>query len=225
MVPLQELYIESCPKLSELVMDQDDGGVSNLRVLTLGDLPNLDTILVETLPHYFRRLRELTIYECHKLENINWVAMLESLEKLVVSRCNGMVHLSAKGGHGMQIRRDDMSGKEQIQTLVEEASEIKISENKKKIDEEFPENIEFPKLRSIILSDMENLVSICSPRIFPSLESIRVQNCPNLTRLPVSHGHKIIKLWQIRGSSEWWSKLEWDNMETKRGLEKYFMAI
>ncbi|XP_078166833.1 disease resistance protein RPS2-like [Carex rostrata] len=222
---LQELYIESCPKLSELVMDQDDGGVSNLRVLTLQDLPNLDTILVKTLPHYFRRLRELTIYECHKLENLNWVARLESLEKLVVSRCNGMVHLSTKGEHGMQIRNDGISEEEQVQTLVEEASEIKISEKKKMIDEEFEENIEFPKLRSLILSDMENLVSIFSPRKFPSLETIRVQNCPNLVRLPVSHGHKIIKLRQIRGSSEWWNRLEWDNMETKRGLEKYFMEI
>ncbi|XP_078166997.1 disease resistance protein RPS2-like [Carex rostrata] len=226
MVHLQELYIESCPKLSELVMDQDDGGVSNLQVLTLWNLPNLDTILVKSLPHYFRRLRELTIYECHKLENLNWVERLESLEKLIVSRCNGMVHLSEKEEHGMQIRNNGMSEKEQIQTLVEEASEIKISENKKKIDEESAENIDqFPKLRSVILSDMENLVSICSPSKFPSLETIRVQNCPNLVRLPVSHGHKIIKLWQIRGSSEWWNTLEWDNMETKSGLEKYFMAI
>ncbi|XP_078166998.1 disease resistance protein RPS2-like [Carex rostrata] len=230
MVCLQELYIESCPNLSELVMDQDDRGVSksNLQVLTLWELPNLDTILVKSMPHYFRMLRELTIYECHKLESINWVARLKSLDKLVVSRCKGMVQIISepeKGAHGIQIRADCISEEEEIQTLVEDAFQIRISENKKKNDEEFLENIEFPKLRSVILSDMKNMVSICSPRIFPSLESIRVQECPNLARLPVNNEHKIIKLRQIRGSSEWWSRLEWDGMETRRQLEKYFIAI
>lgn len=228
MVRLQELYIESCPNLSELVMDQDDGGVSNLRVLTLRELPNLDTILVKSLPHYFRRLRELTIYECHKLENINWVARLESLDKLVVSRCNGLVHIidePAKVVHGMQRRRDGMSEEEEIQTLVEEGSQIKISEHKEKIDEDVEENNEFPKLRSIILSELENLVSICSPRKFKSLQSIRVQECPNLARLPVNYEHKMIKLRQICGSSEWWNRLEWDGQETRREMEKYFITI
>ncbi|XP_078167512.1 disease resistance protein RPS2-like [Carex rostrata] len=228
MVCLQELYIESCPNLSELIMDQDSEGLSDMQVLTLRQLPNLNTILVKTLPRYLRSLRELTIYECHKLENINWVAKLESLDKLVVSRCEGMVHIiaeSEKGAHGMQIRRDHMSEEQEIQTLVEAASQIRIIENKKKIDEESVENIGFPKLRSVILSEMENMVSICSPRKFPSLENIRVQKCPNLARLPVSKEHKIIKIRQIRGSSEWWKRLEWDGMETRRELEKYFIEI
>jgi disease resistance protein RPS2 len=224
---LQELYIESCHNLNELVMDQVEGGVSNLRVLTLQKLPNLDTILIKS-PHSFRRLRELTIDECHKLENINWIARLESLDKLVVSRCNGMMHIVAQleeATHGMQSRRDGMSEEQEIQTLVKEASKIGATNNKKKIDEDATENIEFPKLRSIILSDLENLISICSPRKFPSLESIRVQECPNLARLPVSHEHRIIKLRQICGSSEWWNRLEWDVNETIRDLEKYFISI
>jgi disease resistance protein RPS2 len=227
MVRLKELYIESCPILSELVIDQDEGGVSNLQVLTLQKLPNLNTILVESLPHSFRNIRELTIYECHKLANINWVARLESLGKLVVSRCNGMLHIVAeleKATHGMQSRRDCISEEQEIQTLVEEASQIGVGNNKKKIDEDVTENI-FPKLKSIILSDLENLLSICSPRKFPFLESIRVQECPNLARLPVSHEHRIIKLRQICGSSEWWNRLEWDGEDTRRDLENYFISI
>ncbi|KAJ1701992.1 hypothetical protein LUZ63_001771 [Rhynchospora breviuscula] len=224
---LQELYIESCPKLSELVMDQDKGGVSNLQVLTLRELPSLDSILVQSLPHYFRRLRELTIYECHKLQNINWVAGLESLEKLVVSSCNGIVHIidNDKWAHGVQNKRNGLSEEEEIQMLIEEACQIIVSENKKATGEEVVENIEFPKLRSILLFDLQNLESICSPRNFQSLESVRVQECPSLVRLPVSRNHKIINLRQICGSSEWWNRLEWDGKETKRDMENYFTAI
>ncbi|KAJ4800519.1 Disease resistance protein RPS2 [Rhynchospora pubera] len=222
---LQELYIESCPKLSELVMDQDKGGVSNLEVLTLRELPSLDNILVQSSAHYFRRLRELTIYECHKLQNINWVARLESLEKLVVSSCNGMVHIIENYQGAMQNKRNGLSEEEEIQMLIEEACQINISENKKATGEEVVENIEFPKLRSILLFDLQNLESICSPRNFQSLESVRVQECPSLMRLPVSRNHKIINLRQICGSSEWWNRLEWDGKETRRDMENYFIAI
>ncbi|KAJ4759689.1 Disease resistance protein RPS2 [Rhynchospora pubera] len=222
---LQELYIESCPKLSELVMDQDKGGVSNLEVLTLRELPSLDNILVQSSAHYFRRLRELTIYECHKLQNINWVARLESLEKLVVSSCNGMVHIIENYQEAMQNKRNGLSEEEEIQMLIEEACQINISENKKATCEEVVENIEFPKLRSILLFDLQNLESICSPRNFQSLESVRVQECPSLVRLPVSRNHKIINLRQICGSSEWWNRLEWDGKETRRDMENYFIAI
>ncbi|KAJ4812167.1 Disease resistance protein RPS2 [Rhynchospora pubera] len=222
---LQELYIESCPKLSELVMDQDKGGVSNLEVLTLRELPSLDNILVQSSAHYFRRLRELTIYECHKLQNINWVARLESLEKLVVSSCNGMVHIIENYQGAMQNKRNGLSEEEEIQMLIEEACQINISENKKATCEEVVENIEFPKLRSILLFDLQNLESICSPRNFQSLESVRVQECPSLVRLPVSRNHKIINLRQICGSSEWWNRLEWDGKETRRDMENYFIAI
>ncbi|KAJ3706411.1 hypothetical protein LUZ61_010116 [Rhynchospora tenuis] len=225
---LQELYIESCPKLSELVMDQDEGGVSKLEVLTLRELPSLDTILVKSLPHYFKKLRELTIYECPKLENINWVARLESLDKLVVSRCNGMVHIiadMAKGAHGTQNMRDRTCEGEEIEMLVDEASQITINENTKATNEEDEENIEFPKLRSVLLTDLQNLVSICSPRKFQSLENIRVQECPCLVRLPVSSEYEITKLRQICGSLEWWNRLEWDGAETRKSMENYFITI
>ncbi|KAJ1701993.1 hypothetical protein LUZ63_001772 [Rhynchospora breviuscula] len=226
---LQELYIESCPKLSELVMDQGEGGVSKLEVLTLRELPSLDTILVKSLPHYFEKLRELTIYECPKLENINWVARLESLDKLVVSRCNGMVHIiadTAKGAaHGMRNIRDGTCEEIETEMLVDEASQITINENTKATNKEVEENIEFPKLRSVLLTDLQNLVSICSPRKFPSLENIRVQECPNLVHLPVSCGYEITKLRQICGSLEWWNRLEWDGPESRRSMENYFTAI
>ncbi|KAJ4800518.1 Disease resistance protein RPS2 [Rhynchospora pubera] len=224
---LQELNIESCPELTELMMDQDEGVVSKLEVLTLWELPSLDTILVKSLPHYFKKLRELTIYECPKLENINWVARLESLDKLVVSRCNGMVHIiadMAKGAHVMQNTRDGTCGEVETEMPVDEASQITINEDTKATNEEVEENIEFPKLRSVLLTDLQNLVSICSPRKFPSLENIRVQECPNLVSLPISCEYEITKLRQIYGSSEWWNRLELDG-KTRRSMENYFTAI
>lgn len=228
MMDVQELYIESCPNLREIEVSKHERGLFHLKVVTLGRLPSLRRIFAKSLQQNFSKLCELTVHECHKLENINWVAKLESLEKLIVTCCDGITHIieeTANGTNEASSRANDIPEEEQIQTLVEEANfPIKINGNKE-INEEPGAYIEFSKLRSILLTDLEKLVSICTPRNFPSLVSIRVQGCPNLVRLPVNSENRIIKLKQICGSSEWWNKLEWEDNEIGRDLEQSFIAI
>ncbi|KAJ3680040.1 hypothetical protein LUZ60_016318 [Juncus effusus] len=224
---LEELYIESCQNLSELVVDQDESRVSHLAFLTLGELRSLHTISVKPLPHYFRKLRELTIYGCDKLENINWVTNLASLEKLVISRCDRMEQIVASI-NGRDVKPGDkkkLSEEQEIQTLMEESYQLKMNENDNTINEKSGAGIEFPRLRSVILIELKNLVSICENRDFPSLESIRVQGCPNLRRLPISQDHKIAKLRQICGSFEWWNGLQWGEKDMGSDLENFFIPI
>ena len=74
---------------------------------------------------------------------------------------------------------------------------------------------ELLNLRSIVLTDVRSLRSICRPRDFPSLETIRVEDCPSLRSIPLSSAYKYScgKLKQVCGSVEWWEKLEWEDWE------------
>ncbi|CAN6240136.1 unnamed protein product [Urochloa humidicola] len=81
----------------------------------------------------------------------------------------------------------------------------------------------FSNLRSIVLTDVKKLRSICKPRDFPSLETIRVEDCPNLKSIPLSSRYNCGKLKQVCGSVEWWEKLEWEDEE---GMDsKLFIPI
>ena len=85
---------------------------------------------------------------------------------------------------------------------------------------------DFPKLRLIVLTDLQKLRSICEPRAFPCLETLRVEDCPNLRSIPLRSMHNYGKLKQICGSLDWWKKLQWDNgVEEARLESKYFIQL
>jgi disease resistance protein RPS2 len=82
-------------------------------------------------------------------------------------------------------------------------------------------SIDFPKLRSIVLTDVKKLRSICRPRDFPSLETIRVKDCPNLRNILLSSTHNFGRLKQVCGSFDWWEHRE----EATHMQAKYFIPI
>jgi disease resistance protein RPS2 len=87
-------------------------------------------------------------------------------------------------------------------------------------------SIDFPKLRSIVLTDVKKLRSICKPRDFPSLETIRVEDCSNLRNIPLSSTHNFGRLKQVCGSVDWWEKLRWEHREEATNMQaKYFIPI
>jgi disease resistance protein RPS2 len=93
-------------------------------------------------------------------------------------------------------------------------------------------HLDFPKLRTVVLTDLPKLTAICNPRDFPYLEIIRVEGCPHLTTLPLGQMYDCPKLKQICGSYDWWEKLEWnvkeivENNYVKEIMEnKYFIPI
>ncbi|KAJ0960515.1 hypothetical protein J5N97_001605 [Dioscorea zingiberensis] len=84
----------------------------------------------------------------------------------------------------------------------------------------------FSKLRSIVLKDLKKLESICPPMTFLSLESIRVQGCLNLSRLPFgAQYYEKTKLPEISGYQEWWKALKWEEKGLEAILRPNFVAI
>ncbi|KAM3379421.1 putative disease resistance protein isoform X2 [Capsicum galapagoense] len=80
-------------------------------------------------------------------------------------------------------------------------------------------NSEIPRVRKLKLYNLPELGTLGEPqRMWEHLEELRLSNCDGLRKLPFSiQTSKNIKV--IRGSSEWWSQLEWDDENFKSNLE------
>ncbi|CAN6268527.1 unnamed protein product [Urochloa humidicola] len=240
MVQLRELYVESCLDLIQLIADPDKGRASCLEVLTLAKLPALQTILVGSSPHHFRNLLEITISHCQQLHDITWVLKLDALEKLSICHCYELEQVVQETVSEVDNRRggiepstnhrsgttNGFSEEQEIHGMVEDANNEHVNDYQNKTENEWIKgmhHVDFPKLRTVVLTDLPKLTMICHPRDFPSLEIIRVEGCPRLTTLPLGQMYDCPKLKQICGSYDWWEKLEWNVKEIMEN--KYFMPI
>uniref|UniRef100_A0A2N9G4H7 Uncharacterized protein n=1 Tax=Fagus sylvatica TaxID=28930 RepID=A0A2N9G4H7_FAGSY len=79
-----------------------------------------------------------------------------------------------------------------------------------------------PKLRTLKLEYLHKLRSLCRhEETWPCLEQVTVWQCEQLRRLPLSN-QNAGTLKEIKGESEWWNALEWDDDKTKSSLLPYF---
>jgi disease resistance protein RPS2 len=220
LVRLEELYVESCYDLNTLVADAELT-TSGLELLTLSVLPSLENVIVAPMPHHFQHIRKLVISKCPKLQNITWVLKLEMLERLVITHCDGMLKIVEEDNNADAEAMPDHPSGEQEGSADEWNSD---GQSVCKSDSTNGKTCNgFPKLRLIVLTDVKKLWNICKPRDLPSLETIRVEDCPNLKSIPLSSRYNCGKLKQVCGSVEWWEKLEWEDEE---GMEsKLFIPI
>ncbi|KAG1353966.1 disease resistance protein RPS2-like [Cocos nucifera] len=219
---LEELHVDSCNELKDLIPENNERKASCLKELTLANLPNLEKVLVRSVRHHLQNLCKLSIHWCPKLEEVTWVLHLESLERLIISDCHGIANIVEERINGMQ---------EMIPTLTSGDSEIYSGNeiNEIRATEELnggPMHCKngFSRLKTIILKDLPKLESICHARDFACLESIRVEACPNLKGLPLVHNCKAEKLKQICGSRDWWNNLVWEE-NTKAIFSAHFTPI
>ncbi|XP_047066009.1 disease resistance protein RPS2-like [Lolium rigidum] len=214
---LEELYVESCYDLNTVVADADLT-TSHLQFLTLSVLPSLENVVVAPMPHNFQYIRKLVISQCPKLLNITWVRKLQMLERLVISHCDGMLEIvEDEEQYGAQMEMQEHASHKQEDHTVVETSWIESNDKG---------HNDFPKLRLMVLTELKKLRTICRPRAFPCLETLRVEDCPNLRSIPLRSMHNYGKLKQICGSSDWWKNLQWENgVEETRLESKYFIPI
>jgi len=128
-------------------------------------------------------LRQVSINFCHSITHLTWLRYAPLLETLEVFSCDS------------------------IEEVVKEAKDDEQAGYDSNND-----NI-FTNLKVLCLYDMPNLVSIHKRALdFPSLKHMMVINCPNLRKLPLNSSFASKNnLIEIRGRTEWWKNLEWDN--------------
>ncbi|OMO66831.1 hypothetical protein COLO4_30338 [Corchorus olitorius] len=77
------------------------------------------------------------------------------------------------------------------------------------------EILAFPGLKTISLTQLRNLKSLCpSSKCFPSLSEIYVSQCLMLSQLPFDLETANL-LQKIRGETDWWDLLEWNDATVK----------
>ncbi|XP_039120388.1 putative disease resistance protein At4g10780 [Dioscorea cayenensis subsp. rotundata] len=179
---LQELRIESCPQLKELVMD---GSRSHLNYLSILNVKKLQNIFWKDLSprEFFHVLKMLLISRCN-LDNLAWVLHLPCLSWLEIKDCA------------------------EIETLfyIEEEREIQqqeVSEHRPTFPAlKFLIIKKLPKLVSISNFALD----------FPQLSLLHVGECLNLKKLPFKSGiNNNQRIIDIDCEREWWESLEWDD--------------
>ncbi|XP_060179300.1 disease resistance protein At4g27190-like isoform X1 [Lycium barbarum] len=84
-------------------------------------------------------------------------------------------------------------------------------------------NSEITRVQKLRLNDLPNLKTLGEPEsMWGHLEELSLRRCNQIRKLPLSiQTSNNIKI--IRGSSEWWSQLEWDDDKFKSNLEHCFL--
>ncbi|XP_018623327.1 disease resistance protein At4g27190-like isoform X2 [Nicotiana tomentosiformis] len=86
-------------------------------------------------------------------------------------------------------------------------------------------NSEVPRVRELLLENCPSLGTLGEPEnTWEHLEELSLTNCNQIRKLPLSiQTSKNIKV--IRGASDWWSQLEWDDDSSKSKLEHCFLPL
>ncbi|XP_072970555.1 putative disease resistance protein At4g10780 [Typha angustifolia] len=141
----------------------------------------------------FQALRILSVHGCGMLNDISWILHLPNLRELWISSCTSMRQLITHGA--------DNHG-ENFADIVDTFSCFHI----------------------IFLEDLPELVSIWhSTFALPALNTICIQDCPKLKKLPFLPGNIPSKLQSIQASKSWWESLEWEDSTIKTSLQPLYM--
>ncbi|XVF74635.1 hypothetical protein PTKIN_Ptkin13bG0126900 [Pterospermum kingtungense] len=198
-------------------------GHLNKICITIFAAPSVERILNSS--QLQRRIRKLTLIECRGLISLSPKAAFRNMKRLEIFRCCSLQELNIPGPrwqHFDNLRQVYLSvcplllnlnclayaGKLQILTILDcESMEQVISES----SDSTMQGELFPKLKTISLTRLRSLKSICkSSRCFSSLLEIEVSQCPCLKQLPFdSETANFLK--KIRGETEWWEGLNWDS--------------
>ncbi|KAK4591553.1 hypothetical protein RGQ29_021668 [Quercus rubra] len=208
---MKSVCIRECEEIEDVFSYSSPFPLQSLEIVQLVKLDKLLVLFREEKvtpalmvpPGTFSRLKEFTICECPNIRQLFALGVLlnlVNLEQITVFRC-------------LQL--------EEIIARPEAFDEVD--------EEEAKEIVEiFPRLRRLTLGISPELNTICSSNnviLCDSLDSIEIEECPKLKRLPLSLRHINGQLssppssLQIKIEKERWELLEWDNHDMKMVLE------
>ncbi|XWS19031.1 hypothetical protein CRYUN_Cryun32bG0096000 [Craigia yunnanensis] len=195
--------------------------------ITIFAAPSVDKILNS----YILRscIRKLTLMDCNSLISLCFTQELGNLERLEIFRCCSLKGFKlsdwCKLGNLRQVyigvcplllNLNFLAYAKNLETLT-----ILDCESLEVVTSEI---IAFPGLKTISLTSLRNLNSIGpSPRCFPSLSEIEVSQCSLLRQLPLD-GETANFLQKIRGETEWWDGLIWDDESVKDACRSKFVS-
>ncbi|XP_028761006.1 probable disease resistance protein At5g63020 [Neltuma alba] len=188
-----ELFIKANSLLPDLSSSLGEmTHLETLKVMGVVKPENFEAVNIPRSPfrgnEYKISLRQLIIFECQNILDLNWLIYACDLEVLELSRCHSLKEvISADFG-----------------TIG-------------------AENNLFSSLTNLHLGSLSDLQSICTMALqFPSLKEIRVQEWPNLKKLPFNSQSVLKNLQSFKGEHEWLAQLQWEDEATRLLLSSKF---
>lgn len=143
----------------------------------------------------FHNLCHVSIYTCSNVKELTWLIFAPNLEELVVQDCHRMKEVIRGGRWG-----ESTDGRPYLNV--------------------------FAKLKTLNLFHLSNLKSIYPNALpFPCLESLTVNYCPNLNKLPLNSDSAQRCRAIIKGDEYWWNGLEWEDEATRIAFLRHFQIL
>ncbi|GMN37250.1 hypothetical protein TIFTF001_042600 [Ficus carica] len=184
-----------------------------LKSLTINNIRGYGSLPVggNDVPDFLPNLEELSLESITSMQSISELVdglglKLYKLKTLLVFRCPHMKYLFTGENFGHQMPNLEL---------------ITVS-SCDKLEMLFDYNLVLQNLRILKLKGLTMLRDLCIPgESWPCLEKVYVFQCSLLRRLPLNIGNAN-NIQEIRGESQWWSELIWDDEETKSSLQQYY---
>uniref|UniRef100_A0ACD5W4H4 Uncharacterized protein n=1 Tax=Avena sativa TaxID=4498 RepID=A0ACD5W4H4_AVESA len=220
----RNLLIKTCASLTKIELPSSNlwKNMTNLKRVWIASCSNLEELIIDgskendpsiVLPNDFLQRRgELVDEDQPILPNLHGVILQSLLKVKIVYKGGCVQNLSSLFiwyYHGL----------EELITLVEEDQETAADEG-----EVCKVIAPFPNLKELYLHGLAKFRTLSSGTCmlhFPSLESLKVVECPSLKKLKLAAG----ALNEVQCTREWWDELEWDDEEVKASYEPLFHPI
>ena len=213
------LHLDLCQGLTEMLEDfiKSDASFANLKSLTISNcLTSLGrgggcVARSDLLPN----LEELRLWNVGNLKSISELAShlrlkFRGLKSIEVKNCNQMKYLLSCGDFNRTLPNLEVINVRRC-GILDELFHYESGQNMA------PDPI-VPNLQKVTLMRLPKLITLCRHKeIWSCLEQVEVVGCNELRRLPFTNQNAgTIK--EIRGDSQWWNALEWDDDQTKSSL-------
>ncbi|PHT39542.1 hypothetical protein CQW23_18396 [Capsicum baccatum] len=212
-----DLYLHDCMGLRKLISYNTFNGLKSLNIQSC----SCSFGPVEGGSGQFDPLPNLEYLDLHFVKNLKSVSdfgqylglRFSKLHQLDISQCASLTCLFNDGGACSVPKHLEEITIRYCGDLVDLFVQCSSSDQATLI------NSEIPRVRKLTLYDLAELRTLGQPQsMWEHLEELIVSDCDGLRKLPLSiQTSKNIKI--IKGTSEWWSQLEWDDGNFKSNLE------
>ncbi|KAH1063185.1 hypothetical protein J1N35_028172 [Gossypium stocksii] len=176
-------------------------------------------------------IRKLKLIDCRGLTSLCAIHALPNLGKLEIFRCCSLREIRFSDWEEFHNLRQVHVG---VCPLLRNLDYLAYARNleiltvldcqsmKQVISEEIVRDEVFPKLKTLSLTCLPSLRTICRLRkCFSSPIEIEVSRCPRLRQLPFDD-ESVDFLKKIRGELKWWAALDWDSDSVKEACSFKF---
>ncbi|KAL5697621.1 hypothetical protein ACHQM5_028745 [Ranunculus cassubicifolius] len=226
---LEILQINGCSELTELALMSSLhlGKTKRLRDLRIYECSNLEKLTINSSLEEYKddmgplfTLEELSLSGLPKLSNIQWAETATQLhfkhltEVLIGSYCNALKDISWLVLAPF-LRFLLVYGCSELEEIILDRFAAVTIEDQNALSR-------LVKIQLLCLPNLKSIVR--APFSFPSLQSIVVDSCPLLKKLPfASNNIHNSKLLEIKGQTKWWEELEWEDQTIKTSLQPIFI--